>query len=281
MGKPLTAFEVETTRLLQIIKESADIVETTKDHRTAMKRFGDINRCATRLFEILPAGNKATLTIDGRNIESTDDLYIIEEEKNRWMDKHGFPFKTTFAPTSDDGRYRMSAEQIDRLAAMLNPAIWKTPKESLVKILAWYWTNHNEQRSDVIRYHILRSGESELSREQKKQYEIHLLAKVSSSIFEYFHESALFQCSDQSALLAQAIFSIEVEGTKLLDWKKCGIEKVQFALPSDGCDICKKLKGDYPIDNAPTVVLDTHLGCRCSYTTRARRSSRRWQNPTF
>jgi len=74
---------------MQIIQESVQIINQTKNPDVAMRRFDDIKRTAQRLFDILPSAQKnLDFQLGGRVIKSIDDLYIIDEEKAKWIKKH-------------------------------------------------------------------------------------------------------------------------------------------------------------------------------------------------
>ena len=85
--KAIYNFDLESPRLLQIIQESIQIINQTKNPQTAMRRYDDIKRNTQRLFEILPAGRKIDFEINGRKIISASDLYIIDEEKAKWIEE--------------------------------------------------------------------------------------------------------------------------------------------------------------------------------------------------
>ena len=87
-SKADTAFDFESPRLIQIIQESIEIINKTKNQGTAMRRFDDIKRTSQRLFEILPVGRSMKYEINGREITRAADLNIIDEEKAKWMKEH-------------------------------------------------------------------------------------------------------------------------------------------------------------------------------------------------
>lgn len=80
-----SAFDFESPRLIQIIQESMEIINKTKNPQTAMRRYDDIKRNTERLFEILPLGRSINYEINGRKISGHQDMYIINEEKEKWL----------------------------------------------------------------------------------------------------------------------------------------------------------------------------------------------------
>ncbi|MDP2167989.1 MAG: hypothetical protein Q8J64_06635 [Thermodesulfovibrionales bacterium] len=168
----------------------------------------------------------------------------------------------------------MTEEHIVRLAGMLDPAIWKNPPLTVRFALDWFRGNYRAfeledgraipvppDYRDVAKI-ILRSG-TELTKEQKRGYGIHLNAKVSTSAIEHLTQQGLRDCVQEAQTLALAIGAIEHSLINLHDWKEWGEKKVGFSPAPDACPQCKKLKKTYAIDKTPIPVLDTHLGCRC------------------
>lgn len=89
--KPITStakFDFESPRLFQIIQESIQIINQTKNPATAIRRFDDIKRTISRLLDILPSGKTIDIDVNSRKITTTNDLYIIDEEKAKWMEEH-------------------------------------------------------------------------------------------------------------------------------------------------------------------------------------------------
>ena len=82
------AFDIASSRLSQIIRENTDIINLTKDIKIAISSHDAIIRDATRLFKIMPKGKKLTMEFNKRPILSADDLYIVEEEKQKWIVQH-------------------------------------------------------------------------------------------------------------------------------------------------------------------------------------------------
>lgn len=86
-SKDSAAFDLEAPRLIQIIQESIQIITKTKNPKTAMGRYDTIKQMSKRLFEILPQGKKINYEINGRPIRDINDLYIIAEEKAKWLEE--------------------------------------------------------------------------------------------------------------------------------------------------------------------------------------------------
>lgn len=66
-------------------------------------------------------------------------------------------------------------------------------------------------------------------------------------------------------LYINSMAAIAIEASKIESWKNMGIKFVKFNPSSDSCQLCKKLKGKYPIDQAPLICKDRHPGCRCCF----------------
>ncbi len=64
--------------------------------------------------------------------------------------------------------------------------------------------------------------------------------------------------------LARSEMSMAAEKAKLEEWKAWDIKEVHFSPAPDACPQCQSLEGDYPIDEAPIPVRDTHPRCRCA-----------------
>jgi hypothetical protein len=87
-----TAFDIASSRRMQIILECMDIINATKDPEIAISRHDDIMRAAKQLFRIVHMnGKKLEIKFNKRLILSADDLYIVEEEKQKWIDQHKDP----------------------------------------------------------------------------------------------------------------------------------------------------------------------------------------------
>lgn len=84
----ISAFDFESPRLIQIIQESIEIINKTKNPQTAARRFDNIKRNTERLFKILPPGRSINYEINGRKITTSADLHIIDEEKAKWFVEH-------------------------------------------------------------------------------------------------------------------------------------------------------------------------------------------------
>lgn len=155
----------------------------------------------------------------------------------------------------------MNQSHIDRLADMLNPAMWKNPERSIRKLL-----EHNKgQDPRKLAWAILREG-TVLPKDEKKKYGINASAKVFTSVFGHFTDEGLRDCVRASTELAYGVESIEMSLSKIKDW---GVSKMVFSPAPDTCPICKKLKGVYDPENIPIPVLDTHLGCRCCFSIKS------------
>lgn len=64
--------------------------------------------------------------------------------------------------------------------------------------------------------------------------------------------------------LARSELSMAAERAKGEEWKAWGVETMDFMPGPDACSICVALKGEYPIDDCPLPVADTHPRCRCA-----------------
>jgi SPP1 gp7 family putative phage head morphogenesis protein len=64
--------------------------------------------------------------------------------------------------------------------------------------------------------------------------------------------------------LARSEMSMAAEQAKEDEWKEWGVEKMDFVPAPDACPICAAMEGEYPIDQCPLPVRDTHPRCRCS-----------------
>lgn len=171
----------------------------------------------------------------------------------------------------------MKDEHLLKLAALLDPAIWKNPQLSIQQMLNYYKSNFEVRPAfgtgnvavpcppdyRNVANSILRSGEA-LDKDVKKQYGIHASAKVTRSIFEHFTDEGLSECLEEAKLLGLAIKSIEITLERIENWEKSGETKVEFMADSWACDICQKTKGIYAIEKVPIPVLDTHIGCTCN-----------------
>lgn len=83
-----SSFKYESSRLIQIINESMDIINKTKNPSTALKRFDDIKRSVEDLFNILPSGQSLTVELNKSSINSIRDLYVVDKEKAQWLEDH-------------------------------------------------------------------------------------------------------------------------------------------------------------------------------------------------
>ena len=89
---PDEIFDFEAPRLVEIMEESESIIRATKYKKTALTRFETISSCIEKLYDRLPPGKQLHITIFSRSLASVNDLYIIEEERRRWLDQHGYDF---------------------------------------------------------------------------------------------------------------------------------------------------------------------------------------------
>lgn len=64
--------------------------------------------------------------------------------------------------------------------------------------------------------------------------------------------------------LARSELSMASERAKGEEWRAWGVETMDFVPGPDACPICVALKGEYPIDECPLPVMDTHPRCRCA-----------------
>jgi len=64
--------------------------------------------------------------------------------------------------------------------------------------------------------------------------------------------------------LARSELAMAAERAKLEEWGARELEMVEFTPAPDACPICMALAGDYPIEETPLPVRDTHPRCRCS-----------------
>jgi hypothetical protein len=64
--------------------------------------------------------------------------------------------------------------------------------------------------------------------------------------------------------LARSEMTMAAELAKGDEWSAWGIERLEFVPAPDACPMCQALAGDYPIDQCPLPVRDTHPRCRCS-----------------
>ena len=78
------AYEIEGPRLIQIIEESRDIINKTKNEAVAARRVEDIRRVSKRLFEILPPGKELTYIINGQRIGCVADLALLDDVLAQW-----------------------------------------------------------------------------------------------------------------------------------------------------------------------------------------------------
>ncbi len=161
----------------------------------------------------------------------------------------------------------MNKFHISKLSSMLDVNLWNNPERS-IQIALDSQKGFDFFNPDTIKKSILRVG-TELTKEEKKDRQINPAAKVFTGIFDHFTPNGISQCVQLATELALALSAIQAETDKITSWSKRGIKKAKFAPAPDCCDICKKLRGSYKIEQAPIAVLDTHLGCRCSITTSA------------
>lgn len=161
----------------------------------------------------------------------------------------------------------MDKAHISKLSNMLDANLWKNPERS-IQVALDSQHGYDFFNPDTIKKSLLRAG-TKLTKEEKKNYQINPAAKVYTGIFEHFTPQGISQCVQLATELSQALSAIQAESDKIKTWSARGIKKVKFAPAPDCCDICKKLRGDYKIEQAPISVLDTHLGCRCSLTSSA------------
>lgn len=161
---------------------------------------------------------------------------------------------------------------------MLNVDFWKNPEHSVNIILSYYKKNIRMESvygsgdrkfptppdyRDTAKV-LIRSGR-ELTKEEKRNHKIHASAKATTSVFEHFHDKGLPFCIKEATQLALAVSAVEIYLDRLFDWEKWGITMVEFSPAPDACDFCLKLKKTYEIKDIPIPVLNTHLGCRCSF----------------
>ena len=78
-------FEFESKRLINIIAESMDIINNTKNINTAISRFDTIKEMVNRLRDIKPASSNLSLKMDGYDLLLADGNNSIDIIKNKWM----------------------------------------------------------------------------------------------------------------------------------------------------------------------------------------------------
>lgn len=153
LTKPIDStvkFDFESPRLFQIIQESIQIINQTKNPATAIRRFDDIKRTMGRLFDILPSGKTIDIEVNGRKVTAVKDLHIIDEEKEKWMEEHKVKPNTTAeiitiarAQAAEQIRQQelpitgISADAKEKLYATLADAAMKgqSPKDITGKII--------------------------------------------------------------------------------------------------------------------------------------------------
>jgi len=156
----------------------------------------------------------------------------------------------------------MNDKQIEKLASMLDPSLWKNPLGAIKTLL-----QHQGKIFDPRKLsHVILRGGTELTKDDKKKAGINPNAKTGSAALSCFTDDGLKDCVDLAFELALAIATIDESLDKQQRWKRQNVKRLIFAPAPDCCDSCKKLEKEYPVDKAPIPVLDTHLGCRCSYT---------------
>jgi hypothetical protein len=156
----------------------------------------------------------------------------------------------------------MNNTHINKLSSILDHNLWQNP-ERTIQVCLDSQKGFDFFNPDTMKKSILRTG-TELSKEEKKNNQINPAAKVYTGIFDHFTPQGLYQCVQLATDLALELSAIQAETDKIATWLKRGIKKVKFSPAPDCCDICKKLRGSYKIQEVPIAVLDTHLGCRCS-----------------
>jgi|GEM_PF-3588872 hypothetical protein len=66
--------------------------------------------------------------------------------------------------------------------------------------------------------------------------------------------------------LPYGLQSIEIHLERKNCWPGPWVNAMLFVPAPDACPLCMAMAKEYPIAKCPIPVLDTHLGCRCSYT---------------
>ncbi len=64
--------------------------------------------------------------------------------------------------------------------------------------------------------------------------------------------------------LARSELTMAAEQAKKDEWSEWNIEKGEFVPSPDACPLCFSVAGEYPLDQCPVPVKDTHPRCRCS-----------------
>lgn len=91
-------FSFEYPRLQQIINESLEIINKTKNIDTGISRFDLIKENIKRLLEIAPKSANLSIQIQGNSIRTTDDIVCIDKAKTAWI--HSFQENISIAPSN-------------------------------------------------------------------------------------------------------------------------------------------------------------------------------------
>jgi len=78
-------FKFESQRLIQIVTDSMDIINNTKNVNTAIGRFDTISQMVRRLSEIKPATSDFKLKLEGNDLLASNGIEFIEDFKGKWI----------------------------------------------------------------------------------------------------------------------------------------------------------------------------------------------------
>lgn len=78
-------------QMRRILEESLQIINSTQNLKTGAGRFETIKKFLQRLLDEIPKGEiekyMAEFRVNNQNIKSYDDLKIIDDAKNQWVEK--------------------------------------------------------------------------------------------------------------------------------------------------------------------------------------------------
>jgi|GEM_PF-1041759 hypothetical protein len=152
----------------------------------------------------------------------------------------------------------MHERNLKRLVGLMDRTIWKNPEASIrscITLRNTMITTRATPKKGTVRQPRLMSSK-EVGAQMWAQREGHL---TSSGLI---NESA----QDQIEALPYAIDTIDIHTERLVDWSKWGVRTVKWSPAPDGCPMCIAMVKEYPTLKCPIPVIDTHLGCRCSFT---------------